>query len=87
MPFMYLLPLLLVALLVGGLLLLKKRVPVQQFRQTLQIIGLVCCALSVIALIISWSYSRDNSQLYKLTVPALTAIILTGAWRKNKSGS
>lgn len=84
-PMMYLLPLVLVALLVGGLLLLKKTMPVQKFRQTLQIIGLVCCVLSVIAIIISWSYSRDNAQLFKLTLPALIAMILAGTLRQNKN--
>lgn len=83
MSFVYLLPLVLVALLLGGFLLLKKTGPTPQLRRTLQIIALVCCVLSAIAIVVSWSYSRDNAQLYKLSLPAITVLILISTWRKN----
>ncbi len=48
-------------------------------------IGLFFCILSMIAVIISYSYSGDKTQLYKLSLPLIIGIIAVEQIRRSKT--
>jgi len=84
MKLLFIIPIGLAVLLFLGVRLLKNKYQGQKFNQTLQIIGLLFCTMAIIATFISYYYSGDKTQLYKLSLPALIAIIAIEQIRRNK---
>jgi len=87
MKLLYLIPITVAVLLFFGVRLLKNKNSIRKFKRTFQIIGFVFCIMAIIAIFISYYYSGDQTQLYKLSIPALMVIIAIMQIRRNKKSS
>jgi branched-subunit amino acid transport protein AzlD len=87
MKLLYFVPIVLAVLIFFGFRILKNKNQSEKLKITLQMIGLFFCILSMIAVIISYSYSGDKSQLYKLSLPLIIGIIAIEQIRRNKKSS
>jgi uncharacterized membrane protein len=84
MNLMYLIPIILAVLLSVVVLLRKNKNPIVKSQHTLQIVGFICCIFAIVAIIISYYYSGDNTQLYKLVLPAMIIMIFVQTRKKNR---
>lgn len=51
----------------------------------LRIIGMLCGSLAVVAILLSYYYSGDGTQLFKLSLPVLILILLIVQIKKKNS--
>lgn len=84
MKLLYFIPIALAVALFFGIRLLKNNNQSEKFKITLQMIGLIFCILSIIAVFMSYYYSGDKRQLYKLSLPLIIGIIAIEQIRRNK---
>ncbi|MFZ1675690.1 MAG: hypothetical protein WBP41_20305 [Saprospiraceae bacterium] len=85
MKLLYFIPVAIAVILFLGFRILKNKNQSEKLKITLQMIGLFFCIMSMIAVIISYSYSGDKTQLYKLSLPLIIGIIAIGQIRRSKT--
>ena len=56
----------------------------QKYSRVFIIVGILCAAIAMIAIFLSFYFSGDKTQLYKLGIPAMILIILAFCNKKNK---
>lgn len=66
---------------------LRKTKPLPKLRRTLQLFGMVCAIASILALCVSFYYSRDATQLFKIAIPVCILILLLLQNRGAKTNS
>lgn len=85
MKLLFFIPIVLAVSLFFGIRLFRNKNQSESFKISMQFIGLFFCILSMIAVFISYSYSGDKTQLYKLSLPLIIGVIAFGQIRGNKT--
>jgi len=62
--------------------LLKNKFSPEKLKAILIVIGIVCCVLSAIAIALSTYFSKDFTNLFKLSLPLLILIIILSNRKK-----
>jgi len=84
MKLLYIIPIVLAILLFLGVRMLKEKYSGEKFIRSLQMIGLLFCALAVVAILMSFYISGDKTQLFKISFPMVIAIITIEQIRRNR---
>ena len=82
MKIIVLFPFVLAAAVFLFIMWLKTKMPLDKFRKAMLIVTAVCALLSIISVILSYYYSKDKSQLTKLSLPGLLLILTAILYKK-----
>jgi L-asparagine transporter-like permease len=88
MTFTTIFPVALVALLaivLFAFIKMRKSPPNPKLRQGLQLFGVVCAIISMVAIVASFYFSRDVAQLYKLALPGCIIVLIVVQMRQGKA--
>jgi hypothetical protein len=75
----------LVAIVLFAFIKMRKSPPNPKIRQGLQLSGLVCAIISMVAIVASFYFSRDVAQLYKLALPGCIIVLIVVQMRQGKA--
>ena len=84
MKFLLFAPLIIAIVFFVVILIVKKKPLTEQFRQKLLWVGVGCCVISIIAVLISVYFSGNKIQLLTLSCPAIILIIAVEQIRQSK---
>jgi predicted PurR-regulated permease PerM len=76
MNYLYIIPIVLAVLFSILVWALKNNYHKENLKRTLQIIGILCGCIAIIAILLLYYYSGDKTQLFKLSIPALILVTL-----------
>jgi peptidoglycan/LPS O-acetylase OafA/YrhL len=84
MKLLYIIPLALAVILFAFVWVKRNKTNKEKSIRILRIVGIACSLLAAVAILFSYYYSGDSTQLFKLSLPALILSILIFQTKQNK---